>query len=50
VSERDYLSMLESRLRGKKESIEAKLNEEYQKLLSSRLSQLEEVKRKILRE
>lgn len=45
-----YLQMLKSFLEEKKEEVIKNLNTEYERLLKNRLNELEEVKRKVLKE
>ncbi|QGA54679.1 ATPase [Sulfolobus sp. E5-1-F] len=45
-----YLQILRSSLEEKKNEILKNINTEYEKLLKNRLSQLDEVKRKVLKE
>jgi hypothetical protein len=45
-----YLQMLKSSLKEKKDEVIKSLNTEYERLLKNRLNELEEVKRKILKE
>ncbi|WP_338600622.1 ATPase [Sulfolobus tengchongensis] len=45
-----YLQILRNSLEEKKSEILKNLNAEYERLLKSRLSQLDEVKRKVLKE
>ncbi|MEM0363207.1 MAG: ATPase [Sulfolobaceae archaeon] len=45
-----YLQMLESALEEKKSEVLKNINIEYEKLLKARLNELEEIKRKVLKE
>jgi vacuolar-type H+-ATPase subunit E/Vma4 len=50
VDQDKYLQILRSSLEEKKSEILKNVNAEYEKLLKNRLNQLDEVKRKVLKE